>query len=90
MRNELSSLLIAWLLLLSPVSFASENIPDFSPDCSVTSVSVSVIAVAPLDGSTYDRVFPLQPEKQEFTIIPTIISLFDKPQTAIIERAPPA
>jgi len=89
-RNELSYMLILLLLLLSPVSFSSEKIPDFTPDCSVTSLSATVITVASLDGSTYDPILPLQQKKQECTIAPSIIPTVATLKIAVFERAPPA
>jgi hypothetical protein len=89
MLTELSSLLIALLLFLSPVSFSSEKIPDFSPDCRVTSATASFIAVSSLDGSTYDPILPHRQEIQECSIAPTIIPAANTSRIALVERAPP-
>jgi hypothetical protein len=88
-RKELSFMLISLLLLLSPLSFSSARIPDFTPDCSVAYVYALGIAVAPLDGATYDRIF-LPKNKQVFTIRPTTILTDDWQKTTLFGRAPPA
>jgi hypothetical protein len=90
MRKELSTILISLILLLSPVSFSSEAIPDFTPECSVTSIYTANISVAPLDGTTYDHILSPQPEIQEYTTTPIFITSIDRASTALFGRAPPA
>jgi len=90
MRKELSTILISLILLLSPVTFSSDVIPDFTPECSVTSVYAANMTVAPLDGSTSDRILAPHPEELEYSVTLIVHTVRDWPYTALFGRAPPA
>jgi len=90
MRRELSVILVSFILLLSPLSCSTEKIPDFTPEYSVTSVYAANTAVAPRDGTARERIHPPQPEKQAYTLVPTIITAGEWSKTALFGRAPPA
>jgi hypothetical protein len=89
MRRKVSTMLISLFLLLSPVSFASAEIPDFSPECPLTAVHGHKISVAPLDGSTPVPTLPIRQEKQTFTITPTVVPAFICVKITLFGKAPP-
>jgi hypothetical protein len=92
MRRELSSLLITLFLLLSPISFSSEAIPDFTPECPITAAYVVKRAVAPLDGSIPIIASALAPVRVKVSyvdasqLVPANASL----NATVSDRAPPA
>ena len=66
MRNQLSKILILLLLVLSPVSYSSVEIPDFSPECPVSELYQARKAVAGIDGASHAPALPpavLRPER---------------------------
>jgi hypothetical protein len=91
MRREFSSLLILLLLLLSPVSYSSENIPDFSPECQLTELygqKVTMAAVCPVTEVLPPPVTRRGIEK--FTPPRCVVTRVIWSKTSSFGRAPPA
>ena len=89
MHRRISTLLISLFLLLSPVSFASAEIPDFSPECPLTAVHGYKISVAPLDGSTPVPTLPVRQEKEVYRITPSVVPAFVCGKITLFGKAPP-
>ena len=92
LRRDLSYLLVITLLLLSAVSFSTEKIPNFKPDCETTSVQKSTKA-SPV---AVIRSHSLSKTKNNTSVIVTPLAL-STPRIPVIElfslpvasRAPP-
>jgi len=91
MRRELSTILTLLILLISPLTFSMEYLPDFTPEWTVTSVCSEKKTVAPVVGMTRcERVPTPRPEKEEYTLAPVITTAVKWAKTALFGRAPPA
>ncbi|MDD2310068.1 MAG: hypothetical protein PHH91_10850 [Desulfuromonadaceae bacterium] len=92
LRRDLSCLLVITLLLLSAISFSTEKIPNFKPDCETTSIqkstSASPVAVVRC---------PTIPTAKKNSVSPAICLALTAPMAPVIElfylpvasRAPP-
>jgi len=71
MRRYLSHTLIAILVLICPLSFSTDRVPDFTPACDIQSArgaAASVVAVAA-------RPVAVAPSIQKDTCVPNHLSL---------------
>lgn len=90
-RRVLSQLLIAVLLLLSPITFSTDKIPNFTYECPVStvcSVKVTRAVVQQRSPKSIPRQFPKSDQNIGFPteiIPPDTLIFFDSPC-----RAPPA
>ena len=89
MRREVSSVLIFLFMLLAPLSYSSEAIPDFTPECSVTARHVSQNALAHFDGTTYLLSFPIVSKGPIYTISASVVPEYFWPKNTLFGRAPP-
>lgn len=92
LRRDLSYLLVITLLLLSAVSFSTEKIPNFKPDCETTSIQkstkaspVAVIRSPSLSKTKNNTSIIATPLALSAPCIP-VIELFSLP---VASRAPP-
>jgi len=93
MCREFSTLLILLFLTLTPVSYSSEQIPDFGPDCQVTQVLGVKLCVAGLDFTTHavaSEPLPPHREKRQFFLPRCINPQVARTHTTSSGRAPPA
>jgi hypothetical protein len=92
-KRYLSNLLMAILLLLAPITFSNDSIPNFQPECEASSFlrSAESTAVAP-----FRRAIPIAPKGRISSpsprylypapLTPSILQIF----LAAPSRAPPA
>ena len=90
MRRNISITLVSLLLLLTPISFSSEKIPDYTPECTQSIQIHLMAAVASLDGSTVVRILTSHREAQTYIFTPAITPPIVWSKTASHGRAPPA
>jgi hypothetical protein len=92
MRKEFSQILILLLLVLSPVSYASVEIPDFCPECSTTQTFELRKPEAGIDGSPHLHCAPVNPgpKKVRYAVVRLIAPLAFCPDNSSSGRAPPA
>ena len=90
MREKITLILILLLLLLSPVSYSSEKIPDFTPESSVTLSYAVKVQVAAIDGAS--KVCSPPPCNDSRSYPKPILAVFKTacPETSRSGRAPPA
>jgi len=92
LRRDLSYLLVITLLLLSAISFSTEKIPNFKPDCETTSVQKSTkaspVAVVRSPSVSKTKNNTSSPAIRFISSAPTVpvIELFSLP---VASRAPP-
>jgi len=89
MHRGFSTLLISLILLVSPVSFAAESIPDFAPECSMTFLHHGKITVAPLDGATPAPIRKYHHLKMSCTFTPVFHIISHSSNESTFGRAPP-
>jgi hypothetical protein len=92
MLREFSTLLILLFMLLSPVSYASEDIPDFSPECPMSELCGLRMTVAGVDGTSH-TLLPLSIEHTvagKLTVPRALVPLVVWTKTSSFGRAPPA
>lgn len=88
--REFSTLMIALFMFFSPVTYYSENIPDFNPECTVTSVYAKTHIVAPRDEMPAVGILSGRKEEQAHPIAPVITPTVVWSHTTSFGRAPPA
>jgi hypothetical protein len=92
MRKEFSQILILLLLVLTPVSYASVEIPDFSPECSTTQTFELRKPLAGIDGSPSLHPAPAKAgeTKERYAVMRSVAPLAFCPDNSFSGRAPPA
>jgi hypothetical protein len=92
MRRHFSQILILLLLVLSPVSYSSSEIPDFCPESPITDVFELKVVVAGIDGSRHTAAAPAVPAQkaEHYAATSRSIPQTIQPDHTSFGRAPPA
>ena len=91
MNRSLSIVLVYLLFFVSPISLSLEEIPDFTPEYTLTAVSFPKTAVvACADVSPVVRILVPHDEGQTYHSAPPTIHSIVLPKTSPFGRAPPA
>lgn len=91
LQKHLSQLLVVTLLLLAPLSFSTDSIPDFKPACDISATSITKIVVAAIDSSAAPPSLPSDPAVAARYVLPSTIGPVDaRPSIPSFGRAPPA
>lgn len=91
MRRQLSKLLIVTLMLISPLSFSTDKVPNFAPECEVSlshrQIAGSDIAVVCCPGRCAPRLATDSAER--YAVSPPFIPHIDHFRVLYCSRAPP-
>ena len=90
MRRLLPSILISLFLLVTPISYSSEEIPDFCPESPITAPFALRAAVAPLDLPTAEPVIAALVVAVGYSSTPSSLPSDLLFITTSLGRAPPA
>jgi hypothetical protein len=90
MLRKLSLTLVSLIILLTPISFSSEKIPDFSPEYTLSMQFHPAVAVASIDGTPAVRIRVPDMDVQTYASISNPLPPVVWSKNDSFGRAPPA